>query len=45
MTSSDRSPGDGGGFALGHGGGAPGGLGQTGTFSGGAQVKSSPGCF
>ena len=36
---SDRSPLDGGSFSPGPGGGPPGGLGQSGAFSGGAHVN------
>ncbi|KAJ7392357.1 Bromodomain-containing protein 8 [Desmophyllum pertusum] len=39
VTTSDRSPMDGGTFSLGLGGGPQGGLGQSGTFPGGAQLS------
>lgn len=38
-STSELSPGDGRRFSLGHGGGPVGGVGQAGTFSGGAQVN------
>lgn len=38
-STSELSPGDGRRFSLGHAGGPVGGVGQAGTFSGGAQVN------